>query len=91
MSKDKYVHKEGRGSLFKNNFKEKDTQPDLKGTMKGLDGKEYEVAAWYGKTKAGDDMISFEQSLPYEKEDTSSQTPPKQEVKKEEKEDGLPF
>lgn len=45
MDKEKYVHKEGSGSLFKNNYKEKENQPDLKGTMTGLDGKEYEVAS----------------------------------------------
>ena len=48
MSTTKYKHKEGRGSLFKNSYKEKDTQPDLKGTMTDLDGKEFEISAWEG-------------------------------------------
>ena len=38
-----YKHKEGRGSLFKNSYKEKDTQPDLRGTMTDLNGKEFEI------------------------------------------------
>ena len=52
MSTTKYKHKEGRGSLFKNSYKEKDTQPDLKGTMTDLDGKEFEISAWEGTTQA---------------------------------------
>ena len=49
-----YKHKEGRGSLFKNTYKEKDTQPDLRGTMTDLSGKEFEISAWEGQTQAGD-------------------------------------
>jgi len=33
MDKDKYVHKEGSGSLFKNNYKEKETQVKQKQAM----------------------------------------------------------
>jgi hypothetical protein len=47
-----YKHKEGRGSLFKNTYKEKDTQPDLRGTMTDLSGKEFEISAWEGQTQA---------------------------------------
>ena len=92
MDKDKYVHKEGSGSLFKNNYKEKETQPDLKGTMTGLDGKEYEIAAWYGKTKAGDDKLSIKQSLPYKQDESETTSLDKQEVEKlKEGSDNFPF
>jgi|TARA_R110002020_G_scaffold176347_3_gene368569 hypothetical protein len=92
MSQEKYVHKEGSGSLFKNNYKEKENQPDLKGTMTGLDGKEYEVAAWYGKTKAGDDKLSLKQSLPYKKEESEATSIDKDEAEKlKEGADNFPF
>ena len=92
MSQEKYVHKEGSGSLFKNSYKEKENQPDLKGTMTGLDGKEYEVAGWYGKTQAGDDKLSLKQSLPYKKEESEATSIDKDEAKKlKEGADNFPF
>jgi len=33
-----YKHKEGMGSLFPNKYKEKENQPDHKGTMTDLNG-----------------------------------------------------
>ena len=33
------------GALFKNNQKEKDTQPDMSGVL-NVEGTEYRVAAW---------------------------------------------
>ncbi len=90
MEKEKYVHKEGNGSLFKNNYKEKENQPDLKGTMTGLDGKEYELAGWHGKTKAGDDKISVKISKPYQKTESTSLS--NEEVEKlKEGADNFPF
>ena len=83
MSTTKYKHKEGRGSLFKNSYKEKDTQPDLKGTMTDLDGKELEISAWEGTTQAGDYKLSIQVSTPYVKTEDKA--------KESEEKDNLPF
>tara|TARA_Y100001938_G_scaffold150598_1_gene242318 strand:+ start:3743 stop:4015 length:273 start_codon:yes stop_codon:yes gene_type:complete len=89
---DKYVHKEGMGSLFKNTYKEKDSQPDLKGTMTGLDGKQYEVAGWYDKTKSGVDKISLKQSHPFKKDEGETTSLSKDEVESlKEGSDNFPF
>ena len=40
-----YEHRELSGSLFVNDRKTKDNQPDLTGTMK-MDGKTWRLAAW---------------------------------------------
>lgn len=40
-----YEHKEGSGSLFKNN-KTKDTQPDVRGQIK-IGGVVYDVSGWH--------------------------------------------
>ena len=40
-----YEHKDNSGSLFKNDRKERDTQPDYKGSAK-IDGVEYWMSAW---------------------------------------------
>ena len=83
MSTTKYKHKEGRGSLFKNSYKEKDTQPDSKGTMTDLDGKEFEISAWEGTTQAGDYKLSIQVSTPYVKTEDKA--------KESEEKDNLPF
>ena len=42
---EKYVHPEGKGSLFINNYKkEGDNQPDMRGTGTTLDGKQIEIS-----------------------------------------------
>lgn len=78
-----YKHKEGRGSLFKNSYKEKETQPDLRGTMTDLNGKEFEISAWEGKTQAGDYKLSVQVSEPYKKSEGKSDD--------SEEKDNLPF
>ena len=40
-----YESKEGFGALFRNEKKE-GNQPDYRGTFKGLDGVEYDIAGW---------------------------------------------
>ena len=47
-----------RGVLFKNDLKEKETQPDVKGTI-NIDGVEYWLSGWSKVTKAGDKMLSL--------------------------------
>ena len=43
-------HKENTGKIFKNNFKEKESQPDYKGTAL-IDGQYKEVALWINTSK----------------------------------------
>ena len=48
-----FQHKENTGSLFINEKREKDTQPNMKGS--GLiDGVEYWISAWTNTTNTGD-------------------------------------
>ena len=43
-----YKHKDGMGSLFPNKYKEKENQPDHKGTFTDLDG-----------TRVGDSWVEW--------------------------------
>ncbi len=47
-----YELREGQGSLFKNDRREKDTHPHAKGTAL-IDGVLYDVAAWTKEGKNG--------------------------------------
>ena len=58
-----FEHKEGQGSLFKNTYKQKDDQPDYKGTVK-LSGKDYDIAAWIKDGKNGK-FMSLKVSEPW--------------------------
>jgi hypothetical protein len=48
-----YEAKPNTGSLFKNDRKEVDRQPDYTGTWKDSDGKEWQLAAWIKEGKKG--------------------------------------
>lgn len=60
-----YEHKEGQGSLFKNE-KQNDRQPDYKGTIL-IGGVTYEVAAWERTSQRGSTYLSLQASLPRER------------------------
>lgn len=47
-----FQHKEGSGSLFKNELKDKENQPDYRGDCL-LNGKVMEIAAWIKEGKKG--------------------------------------
>jgi hypothetical protein len=47
-----YVQKDGQGSLFKNDRKEKDTHPDYKGSIT-INGQEMWLSAWIKKSDRG--------------------------------------
>ncbi len=47
-----FEHKPNRGSLFKNDRKEKDTHPDYKGSAL-IDGKHYWLSAWVETSDSG--------------------------------------
>lgn len=55
-----YEHKEGQGSLFKNE-KQNDRQPDMKGTVM-IKGVLYEVAAWNRTSQSGREYVSLQVS-----------------------------
>jgi len=59
--------------IFKNNKKEKDTQPEYKGTV-NVDGKEYEISLWVKEGKNGK-FFSGKIQEPYKKEDNKSGLP----------------
>lgn len=59
-----FEHKDGKGSLFKNNKKTKDTQPNAKGEAK-IGGVDYWVDAWTRQDKNGNPW----QSLSFKRKD----------------------
>ena len=62
-----YEHKAGNGSLFKNKYKEKENQPDYRGSGKTEDGQDIEIAGWIKQTNNGEQMLSLSFSKPYKK------------------------
>lgn len=48
-----YEHKPGTGSLLRNTYKDKDTQPDWRGDGALPDGTVVEIAIWEGQTSGG--------------------------------------
>ena len=63
-----YEHKENKGSIFKNEKKEKETQPDYTGQA-NVDGTVYNVSAWINKSKGGKKYFGLSFSIPKSKED----------------------
>ena len=55
-----------RGVLFKNNRKEKDSQPDYTGTG-NWNGQDFQISAWLKEGKSGK-FFSFSFQEPYQKE-----------------------
>ncbi len=53
-----------RGALFHNKHKKKDSHPDLRGKI-NIGGKDYDIAAWRRKSKAGLDYLSLSVSEPW--------------------------
>jgi len=84
---EEYKHKENFGSLFKNNYKEKENQPVYVGTA-NVDGVEKKIAAWINETKKGDKYFSIKFS-DIEDEKTVKSVKPKAETVSTD--DDLPF
>lgn len=70
-----FKHKDFTGSLFKNEYKEKDTQPDYKGSAT-VGGKDFDAAGWISQTKSGTPYLSLKFGEPYNKD--GNKTAPKQ-------------
>lgn len=68
-----YEHREGQGSLFRNELKDPDSkQPDYRGTLM-LDGKVWEIAGWK-KEGAKGTFLSLKGQEPREKEKPKTKT-----------------
>ena len=65
-----YEHREGQGSLFKNE-KQNDRQPDYKGTIL-VGGVTYEIAAWERTSQKGTGYLSLQASLPRERSNSEA-------------------
>ena len=50
--------KPNTGALFKNDYKERDNQPDYKGPFTGPNGEPLEIAAWLRESKGGKKYMS---------------------------------
>lgn len=71
-----YEQKPGQGSLFKNNRKEKETHPDMHGTIMTPDGKTWRVSAWTKTPKAGGDrFLSLSIQEPREQQSEADMAP----------------
>ena len=64
-----FKHKENNVTHFKNDYKEKDTQPDMKGKFTNENGEEKSIAGWWKKSSKGDDFLHIALSDIYVKED----------------------
>ena len=53
-----YEQKNNSGSLFRNDKKLTEKQPDYNGTVK-VDGKDYKLAAWIKESKSGQKYFSL--------------------------------
>ena len=58
-----YEHKENKGSIFKNDRKEKDTHPDYTGQA-NVNGTVYNVSAWINESKGGKKYYGLSSSIP---------------------------
>lgn len=74
-----YEQKEGQGSLFKNDKKTNEKQPDYNGSIM-VDGKSHKLAGWVREAKNGKKFLS----LKVESTNYNPQT-------NEQKSDDLPF
>ena len=67
-----YEHKENKGSIFKNEKKEKETHPDYTGQA-NVDGTVYNVSAWINEIKGGKKYFGLAFSIPKPKEDKKNE------------------
>ncbi len=70
-----YEQKNNSGSLFVNKFKEKETQPDYKGSLM-VEGVLYDLAAWSTTAKSGVQYLSIKVSTPKVKEEPTTEPEP---------------
>ena len=66
-----YEHKEGKGTIFPNDFKTSENQPDYRGKAK-WNGQNIEISLWKGETQAGGEKFSVSISEPRQKTEVGS-------------------
>lgn len=83
--------KDNTGVIFKNDYKEKDSQPDYKGRAM-IDGVEKDLALWLNESKNGSQYLSIKFSKKYVKDVEQGGEAVDQTIKQKQKEaDDLPF
>lgn len=92
-----YEHKEGKGSIFPNDYKLQDTHPDYRGKAIWK-GEIIEISLWEGETQAGIKKFSVGISEPRKKSDSpqrvvssSPNAPQPKFTPVDDKDDDLPF
>lgn len=92
-----YEHKEGKGSIFPNDYKLQDTHPDYRGKAMWK-GEIIEISLWEGETQAGVKKFSVGISEPRKKSDapqrvvsSSPKDPQPKFTPVDDKDDDLPF
>lgn len=92
-----FQQKPETGTLFPNDYKKADNQPDWRGTFLDDNGKEWALAGWNKTGKSGKTFISLKRSEPYKK-DAQEQKPKSEPVRdcpqpepEDENPDDLPF
>jgi hypothetical protein len=69
-----FEQKDNSGALFRNDKKEKPSQPDHTGTAK-IGGKEYRISAWVKEGKSGKKFFSLAFNEQDERRHESSEAP----------------
>lgn len=87
-----YEMREGQGSLFKNNLRDKETQPNARGEAL-IGGVVYEVAAWTKKDKNGNpwQSLAFKVKAAAVEQQTRTQPAKTTGTKFDDMDDDLPF
>jgi uncharacterized protein (DUF736 family) len=68
----KFIQKNGWGSLFKNDYKKEEKHPEYRGTITLQDGTKQALAAWVNETKEGKSFLSIHISDAYVQKETDS-------------------
>jgi hypothetical protein len=89
-----YEHKEGKGSIFPNDYKTQDTHPDFRGKAMWK-GEIIEISLWEGETQAGVKKFGVSISEPRVKGDATkapqSRVVQSKPAPKADSEDDIPF
>ena len=80
-----YVPKDNSGSLFVNDKKERDSQPDRRGSAR-IEGVDYWVSGWVKKKDDGTPWMS----MSYQRKDAAAPTPKAQPAQDDDS-DSIPF
>ena len=90
-----YEHREGKGSLFPNDYKLQETHPDYRGKAMWK-GEIIEISLWKGQTQAGVEKFGVSISEPRQKSDTpqrvvATNSKPQPKFTPKDTDDDIPF